>query len=209
MINKKHPVIEGYEHVPRIWNSEFGVYSASVVPGEFYITDQEECIKTTLGSCIACCVWDPVNEIGGLNHFMLPNFNSSKEKSKDVAQLGKEGCWAMEFLINGVLLNGGERGNLEVKIFGGAQLIVGLAGAEIGQKNIRFIEGYVQRESLKVVSKDLGGEFGRTILFFPKTGKVKLNRLTHNQDKRIIQEENSYEGRINKKPDQSGEIEIF
>lgn len=209
MNRKKHPAIEGYEHVPRTWNSEFSMYSANVVPGEFYITDGEECIKTTLGSCISCCVWDQKNGVGGLNHFMLPTFNSSASTQKEASQLGKEGCWAMEFLVNGILLHGGERCNLAIKMFGGAQLIKGLRGAKVGQKNIHFIEEYVSRESLCVAAKDLGGQYGRTIFFFPKTGRVKLNRLSHSQDKEILREENNYAGRINKKPPQAGEIEIF
>ena len=27
---------------------------------------------TTLGSCIAACLWDRNAQIGGMNHFMLP-----------------------------------------------------------------------------------------------------------------------------------------
>ena len=115
----------------------------------------------------------------------------------------------MEFLINGVLLHGGERCNLEVKLFGGAQLIAGLEGAQVGQKNIHFIEDYVNKESLKVCARDLGGQFGRTIVFFPKTGRVKLSRLDHGQDRRILQEEQSYAGRISTKPDPCGDIELF
>ena len=29
-------------------------------------------IVTTLGSCIAACLWDRERRIGGMNHFMLP-----------------------------------------------------------------------------------------------------------------------------------------
>jgi len=209
VIKEKFTAIEGYEHIKRTWNREFQLYAANVVPGEFYITEQDECIKTTLGSCIACCVRDPENGIGGLNHFMLPEFNSTKRNLKDTSQLGKEGCWAMEFLINGVLLHGGERSNLEVKLFGGAQLIAGLEGAQVGQKNINFIDDYVNKESLNVAARDLGGQYARTIIFFPKTGKVKLNRLGHNQDKKVLREEQSYAGRVNSTPDSCGDIELF
>ena len=208
MINQKPAAIDGYEHIPRTWNSKFNMYAANVVPGEFYITDQEECIKTTLGSCISCCVRDKVNGIGGLNHFMLPQSNdNSNAREADI--FGKEGCWAMEFLVNGILLNGGERRNLEVKIFGGAQLIAGLRNAQVGEKNIRFIKDYIKREMLNCVAEDIGGDCARTIYYFPQTGKVKLNRLAHNKDKEIASHENDYAGRLNKKQLKTGDIELF
>jgi chemotaxis protein CheD len=28
-------------------------------------------ISTLLGSCVSCCLWDPVANVGGMNHMLL------------------------------------------------------------------------------------------------------------------------------------------
>jgi chemotaxis protein CheD len=45
-----------------------------VLPGEYFVHDEDMLIMTTLGSCIAACLWDREQaKIGGMNHFMLPD----------------------------------------------------------------------------------------------------------------------------------------
>jgi chemotaxis protein CheD len=43
-----------------------------VLPGEYFVHDEDLLIMTTLGSCIAACLWDRMRRVGGMNHFMLP-----------------------------------------------------------------------------------------------------------------------------------------
>ena len=51
-------------------------------------------ITTTLGSCLAACLWQRARRVGGMNHFMLP------EGSGDS---GRYGSCAMELLINAMV----------------------------------------------------------------------------------------------------------
>jgi chemotaxis protein CheD len=44
-----------------------------VLPGEYFVHDEDMLIMTTLGSCIAACLWDRERKVGGMNHFMLPD----------------------------------------------------------------------------------------------------------------------------------------
>lgn len=201
--------LPGYEHIPRTWNRGFGRYIANVVPGEFYVTEADEWVSTTLGSCIAVCVRDKVKGIGGLNHFMLPEKKDNGTLKDDPFAYGKEGDWAMEFLINGILLNGGERSNLETKYFGGAQLIKSLAGAEIGKRNIEFVQSYLQRERLPVLSNDVGDSCPRKVMFHPSSGSVKLKRLAPTNSQSILKAEEKYGGKLNTHDSSSGEIDLF
>ena len=43
-----------------------------MLPGEYYVDTEDLLVMTTLGSCIAACLWDRQARIGGMNHFMLP-----------------------------------------------------------------------------------------------------------------------------------------
>ena len=46
--------------------------AVKVLPGEYFVANENLVIMTVLGSCIAACVWDSRTRLGGMNHFMLP-----------------------------------------------------------------------------------------------------------------------------------------
>ncbi len=209
MIPDKTACFDGFENIPRRWNTSLGKYVANVVPGEFYVTMEDEGVTTILGSCVSCCIRDRNTGIGGLNHFMLPATNEKQEIAGCVSNIGKAGDWAMEFLINAILLNGGNREDLEVKVFGGAQMIPGLKNVSIGKQNIEFVKSYLEREHLEVLSSDLGGDPPRKIMFFPQTGKVKLKRLPLSSSQQILSDENKYGGSLVTHDLQSGSIDLF
>ena len=48
-----------------------GVY---LHPGQLVVSAAPCSVSTILGSCVAVCVWDEETGIGGMNHFLLPNF---------------------------------------------------------------------------------------------------------------------------------------
>src|SRR5450756_2861267 len=78
------------------------------MPGEYYVDNEELLVMTTLGSCIAACLYDRQARIGGMNHFMLP------EGSGDS---GRYGSYAMELLINEMMKRGATRMTMEAKVF--------------------------------------------------------------------------------------------
>jgi chemotaxis protein CheD len=116
------------------------------------------------------------------------------------------GNHAMELLINAILRNGGERKNLEIKVFGGAKILAHMRN--IGTLNVNFIREYLHTEELSIVAEDLGGCQPRKILYFPTTGKVKVKRISPLKNAAIACEEMSYRSEINHS-DFSGTIELF
>ena len=40
--------------------------AVKILPGEFYVDNQDLMVMTTLGSCIAVCLWDSHAGVGGL-----------------------------------------------------------------------------------------------------------------------------------------------
>jgi chemotaxis protein CheD len=199
--------LPGFEHIKRAWNDTYGAYSARLKPGEFYVTKNDEGIYTTLGSCISACMRDRVSGIGGMNHFMLPA--SVEEGSWKTAGLGsatRYGNFAMEYLINEILKNGGSRKNLEVKLFGGGCIVEKMSN--IGMDNIDFAHDYIKTEGLHVTSEDLGDIFPRMVVYFPATGKVRVKRLRSLHNNTVVELETNYLRTIEAKP-VSGEIELF
>lgn len=125
-------------------------------------------VKTILGSCVAICLWDPVAKIGGINHYMLPNWNGNDLASP------KYGNIAIEKLIERMVQLGSRRENLQAKIFGGGDLIATDRSAMlIGERNIRVARIMLEEKNIPVVASSTGGRKGRKILFFTDSGEVR------------------------------------
>lgn len=201
--------LPGFEHIRRAWHNTYEAYAARLLPGEYYVTQCDEGVYTTLGSCISACIRDRVTGIGGMNHFMLPASASAEAggwKSTDLSDATRYGNFAMEHLINDILKNGGKRQNLEVKLFGGGRVMKGMT--DIGMRNISFAHDYLKTEGLRVTSEDVGDVFPRLVVYFPATGKVKVKRLRSLHSNTIVEQEVKYLETIAAKP-VGGEVELF
>lgn len=156
--------------------------SAKVLPGEYFVSRDEMAIVTVLGSCIAACLWDRFMRIGGMNHFMLPDGDSS-----DVS--GRYGSYAMELLINEMLKLGARRESMQAKIFGGAQVMANFTTMNVGERNTSFVTEYLQTERIPIVSEDVLDIYPRKVVFFPSTGKAMVKRLAHAHPEALVQQE--------------------
>ena len=58
--------LPGFEGINRYWDNKHNKYVAKILPGQFYISKNDELIATVLGSCISVCVTDPAMRIGGM-----------------------------------------------------------------------------------------------------------------------------------------------
>ena len=139
---------------------------------------REECLITTiLGSCISVCLWDPYNEIGGMNHYVLPFWNA------DGLLTPRYGNIAIPKLIQKMLNTGCRKSNLKAKIFGGADTLFNAKNGDmgVGARNIMLAEDMLNAEGIPIISTDIGGNCGRRIQFNTKTGIVKVRRFKSNQ----------------------------
>jgi len=150
------------------WDAHFHNDSVKVLPGEYFVYDEDLLITTTLGSCIAACLWDRERRIGGMNHFMLP------EGSGDS---GRYGSYAMELLINELMKRGASRSTLEAKVFGGGAVIAGMNSINVGERNTKFVIDYLQTERIPIVSRDVMEIYPRKVCFLPASGKAMVKRL--------------------------------
>lgn len=154
------------------FDTQLGCEAVKVLPGQWFVdaddgSGRELLIQTTLGSCIAACLWDRRARVGGLNHFMLP----------DGGDGGRYGAYAMELLINELMRRGAARVNLEAKVFGGGQVIAGMESMNIGARNTEFALDYLRDERIPVVSKDVLDVCPRKVCFFPVSGRAMVKRL--------------------------------
>jgi chemotaxis protein CheD len=202
--------LPGFKHFRRHWDPIHKFHIVKILPGQFYVTKQEEALATTLGSCISVCIRDSLLGIGGMNHFMLPlksQNRNDEDSSNPWSTAARYGNFAMELLINAIIKNGGEKKRLEVKVFGGAKILAHIK-KDIGRLNIDFIWKYLQMEELPIMAEDLGGCWPRKVLYFPATGKARVMKLQPLLNEIIAQEEAHYQSDLNRN-DFSGGAELF
>jgi chemotaxis protein CheD len=200
--------LRGFEHINRYWDKTNEIYAAKILPGEYYVTTNEEAVVTVLGSCVSACVRDRVFGIGGMNHFMLPANKSDDLSVSSTSNAARYGNFAMESMINDILKYGGVKENLEIKIFGGGRVLKNMTTLDIGNKNIDFVREYIVAEQLKLISEDVGDIFPRKVMYFPLSGRAKVKKLRTLHNNTIIERESDYLSKLDVKPVES-DIELF
>jgi chemotaxis protein CheD len=143
-----------------------------------------------------------------MNHFMLPisEGNGWGGVGDPVSTAMRYGNHAMEAMINDILSHGGRRKNLEVKVFGGGQIME--STTDKGGQNIEFIHRYLETEGLLLLNEDVGDIYPRKVLYYPATGRVRLKKLRHLHNNTILKRERDYRRVLGEKSIE-GEIELF
>lgn len=202
--------LPGFEHVNRYWDKRMNLPAAKIMPGEFYVSKSGEMIVTVLGSCISACIRDVQLGIGGMNHFMLPEqgeHSSEQWGTSDISSASRYGNWAMEFLVNEILKLGGTRRNLEIKVFGGGNVLSNMT--DIGERNINYVRKYIYEENFELAAEDVGDIYPRKVLYFPDTGAVKVRKLRETTNDTVLQRELTYSKGLLTKTAPSGGVELF
>jgi len=164
------------------FDPHFQYNAVKVLPGEYFVASENLAIVTVLGSCIAACLWDTRMQVGGMNHFMLPDSESSDSS-------GRYGSYAMELLINEMLKLGARRETMQAKIFGGGQVMHNFTTMNVGERNTEFVKQYLHTERIPLVSEDVLDIYPRKVVYFPATGKAMVKRLAHaHPDSMVAQE---------------------
>ena len=176
--------------------------AVKVLPGEYYVSNEDLVIMTVLGSCIAACIWDGRARAGGMNHFMLPDGDSADG-------FGRYGSYAMELLINEMLKKGARRESMQAKVFGGAQVMAGFTTMNVGERNTKFVLDYLATERIPVVSQDVLDIHPRKVCFFPVTGKALVKRLAHSHPETLAVEERKGNAATVAKSTSGGSIDLF
>lgn len=143
----------------------------NVPQGEFKVASGEGKILTTiLGSCVATCLWDPINRVGGMNHILLP---AGSTKNSPMAM--SDGVNLMELLVNTMLRSGARKDNIRAKVFGGASMFDRAGG--VGEQNQSFALWFLENENVPILKQSIGGNRGRKVRFSPSDGSAQMKFL--------------------------------
>lgn len=137
-------------------------------PGFIFVSRQPYLVNTVLGSCVGLCVWDEVEHFGGLNHFVY-----SRPFKKEAG--ARYGSISIPYMFRLLMQLGAKKENLRTHIIGGAQNPE--LNSFIGDENVRVAEEWLEKKRITVVSRDIGGQVGRKVIFNNHTGEVWVYKL--------------------------------
>lgn len=147
-----------------------------LLPGEWRFFTEPCTATTVLGSCVAVCLYDPRNQWGGLNHFMLP---------EPTGQLvgGKIAEFAIKALLKDALIAKSNKADLKAEIYGGGKVITSFNEmGDIGDRNIRKAQEILHSLSIPFKCVDIGDSVSRRIHMDISTGKVNVIRIERSQE---------------------------
>ncbi len=164
------------------YDAHFKNEAVKVLPGEYFVHDEDILVMTTLGSCIAACLWDRDKRVGGMNHFLLPDMGIGSGpggggRGSNGGNSGRYGGFAMDLLIAEMVKRGATRSSMEAKVFGGGAVVSGMNTLNVGERNTAFVLDYLHAEGIKVVNKDVMDIYPRKLCFLPASGKAMVKRL--------------------------------
>ena len=189
----------------RYFNPGKGKWYVGLATGACYVTNVDDVLTTVLGSCIAACVRDPRRGIGGMNHFLLPSGEGHVEQF--TTDVGRYGVHAMELLVNEVMKAGATRSELEIKIFGGGEVID--MHSDTGIRNVSFVKAYLKAEGYRIAALDVGGGFARRLEYSPISGVARVKRMEGKKAlPSVVLQEEKYRKDLSQQPTE-GDIELF
>ncbi|MBU2493464.1 MAG: chemotaxis protein CheD [Bacteroidetes bacterium] len=153
-------------------------------PGEVCFSAKPIVVSTVLGSCLSIVMYCKTLPYAGISHCQLPLCKGDGADCVNCADPYKY----VDCTVRSMVKKFGERNiirsDIEVKIFGGGDVLKNSPSGNklntVGKQNIMSANKAITENNLNLSVSDVGGQQGRKILFFTKTGEVFLNRLKNN-----------------------------
>lgn len=146
-------------------------------PGEMYFTEKPALVITVLGSCLSVTMFNRRMGIGAICHGLLPRCKKVKYCNGNCMEGFRYIDCSIHRMIEKFRRQGVKKGEIEIKIFGGAGMFGINNGGNIGKQNIETAIAIFKAKKMKILTSDVGGVQGRKILFFTHIGDVLLKRL--------------------------------
>lgn len=142
-----------------------------IFAGEYYIGYDSEIIETTIGGCIAVCIWCANGIYGGMNHYMLPykmNRNDFFPESHTLY-----GVNAVRELVDNLRKKGGKITDYEAVIIGGSNIDIN----DRSINNINMARLLLEEMDIRVIKEDIGGNCIRKIHFDTLSGDIVIDKI--------------------------------
>jgi len=129
-------------------------------------------VTYSLGSCIGLAVYDPVANVGGLLHYMLPESSLDGNKAqKNPYMFGDTG---IPLLFKTAYQLGAKKNRLKIMVIGGAQILDQKGLFNIGKRNHAVLRKMFWKNNVMIDFEEVGGSCNRTLKLEIKSGEAWL-----------------------------------
>jgi chemotaxis protein CheD len=136
----------------------------------------DKLITLGLGSCIGIAIIDSINKVAGLAHIMLPDSTSFTNQNNPL----KFADLAIPILVKKMEMAGANRRIIKAKIAGGASMFSfpdKSSIMDIGGRNGIAVKEVLEKLNIPILSEDLGGNSGRTMIVEAVNCKVFIKTV--------------------------------
>lgn len=145
-----------------------------VLVGDMKVGKKGDVLVThALGSCLGLMIYDPVIQVGGLLHAMLPLSKINPQKAEENPFMFVN--TGVPELFKSVYRIGGEKSRLVVKAAGCGRPLGNNEMFKIGDRNYTVLKKLLWKNNVLLSSEDVGGTASRTVYFDITTGQVIIS----------------------------------
>jgi chemotaxis protein CheD len=160
-------------------------------PAELCICRVPTLVTTILGSCVAVTMHHPKLGLAAICHALQATCSKlSAECPRHCEKKYQYVACVIPEMVHLLEAAGANREMLEVKLFGGAAVLRTVAdqpiGQSIGRLNIEAAKSILARYGFDLKVHQVGGMYGRKIIFNTHTGEVKIKRIQYAESVRAI-----------------------
>lgn len=134
-------------------------------------TDKDDLLVTySLGSCVGVSLFDPVNNVGGLIHCMLPTAVKDQDKGKSTPSMYVD--TGITLLLQTLFELGAERASLICKVAGAGHPLNDSNMFRIGERNYAILKKILWRNNILIKGEVIGDITAKTMSLHMDTGKT-------------------------------------
>ncbi len=156
-----------------------GASESLVAVAEFRVGTVAAVLRAVgLGSCVAVALHDPVTNVGGLAHILLPSPSLARERDNP----GRFPQSAIPLLLDGMVSAGANRRRVHARLVGGASLFGALLATRtmpMGERNLAATRAVLRSERIPVSAEATGGDYGRSLCFTVRDGRIEIRAVGH------------------------------
>lgn len=127
-------------------------------------------VTHALGSCIGVTAHDPVAQVGGMLHFMLPDSTVNQARADGNPYMFAD--TGIPLFLQKLYALGAVKGRLVVKVAGGAQFVDSKDFFAIGKRNYTAMRKIFWKEGVLSKGEHVGGTISRTLYLEIGSGRV-------------------------------------
>ena len=134
--------------------------------------ERDTLVTHALGSCIGVAIFDPVTQVGGMLHYMLPEAKLNPDKARSNPYMFAD--TGIPMLFRAAYKEGALRSRIIIKLAGGANVMDQSNFFNIGKRNYLAARKLLYKNNLLIASELVGGVSGKTMRMRLSDGRVEI-----------------------------------